>query len=220
MKESLLVVLICCLALTGPHPGAADITGSVHDFTPSGVDIPVEGGTGRICVVCHTPHNAIDVENVHPLWNHTLTTAEYDLYSSDSQDSTSGAPDGSTVLCLSCHDDTVALDAWNGNPNPLNLHMTGHRIILGTDLRNDHPVSIDYNTSLVSNDGELHSPDDASGLGGSIAENLLDHNGKLQCTSCHDVHNRMNNGNYLGARYGLLWIRNQNSVLCLTCHIK
>lgn len=84
---------------------------------------------------------------------------------------------------------------------------------LGVDLSDDHPVSFVYDETLVAKDKGLYSPSvKDSGLGGTISEDLLVNN-KMQCTSCHDVHNE--NG-----YPGLLIMDNTNSELCLTCHNK
>jgi len=74
----------------------------------------------QICVFCHTPHGATN--NASPLWNRTLSSATYLPYTSASLDSQviRGAPleqpGGSSKLCLSCHDGTLAI----GNVNVAN----------------------------------------------------------------------------------------------------
>ena len=57
-------------------------------------------------------------------------------------------PDGSSILCLSCHDGTIAIGSTN------NVLPPGS--ILGTDLSDDHPISFVYNSTLVAADGQLH----------------------------------------------------------------
>ncbi|MDA3787678.1 MAG: cytochrome c3 family protein [Desulfobacula sp.] len=197
------------------------IVGSVHDFTDSGVGIPVDNGTNEICIVCHTPHNAMDSTTAKPLWNHELTTSVFTLYHSNTfeGDSTIHQPSGVSKLCLSCHDGTVALNNWGSKVDGV-LFMNGHKIILSTNLSNDHPISFDYTSALASSDGKLHDPVTTnSGLGDIISNDLLVDN-RVECTSCHDIHNKMGNGNYQAPRYGLLWKKNDNSALCLTCHNK
>ena len=61
------------------------IVGSIHDFSDDGWS-----GTTEICVVCHTPHNALTESEANagsgqlgPLWNRTLTAVtNYSLYTS------------------------------------------------------------------------------------------------------------------------------------------
>ena len=67
-----------------------------------------------------------------------------------------GQPDGVSLLCLSCHDGTVALDAYGGDPG--NAGTIGDQFDLGTDLNNDHPISIVYDSALATLDGGLHDP--------------------------------------------------------------
>ncbi len=183
---------------------AQSIVGSSHDFTGAGWNT-----TGELCIVCHTPHNADQTVVDSPLWNHDVTTSTFTLYSSSTLNSTPGQPDGRSKLCLSCHDGTVALDSFGGT--------TGTNFItgaanFGTDLSNDHPISITYDTALATTDGELFDPATTnSGLGGTIAQDML-FNNKVECSSCHDVHNTANNF--------MLVKSNAGSALCLTCHDK
>lgn len=180
------------------------ITGSAHDFSGSG------WAGGEICLPCHTPHNADTTVASAPLWNHEVTAATFTLYSGlDMQAADLGQPDGVSKLCLSCHDGTVALDNYGGATGGTNFVSTG---LVGTDLSNDHPVSFTYDATLVTNDGELHPITATSGLGGTISSDLL-FGGKVECSSCHDVHNKDGNAS-------LLVKSNAASALCLTCHDK
>src|SRR5207253_719240 len=116
-------------------------------------------------------------------------------------------------LCLSCHDGTIALGNVLSRTSPIPMaggittmpyNSPGY---IGTDLSDDHPVSIVYNDLLVSARGELASP---ATLAGSRVR--LDVNGYLQCTSCHDAHNNT---------YGMfLVMSNQAGALCTACHLK
>ncbi len=90
--------------------------------------------------------------------------------------------------------------------------MTGNALV-GTDLSNDHPVSFTYDGALALADLGLFDPTNTqSGLGGTITATMLQ-GGKVQCASCHDVHNSANLPN-------LLLKSNAASALCLTCHDK
>lgn len=124
--------------------------------------------TTEICIFCHTPHGA-DTKAQAPLWNRTLSTATYQTYSSlgtSTLDSAS-APVGSVSLaCLSCHDGTQAMNVVINSPGSGTAgtvgigtgtggagkfgeftamsEVSGEMIYLATDLRNDHPISIQY----------------------------------------------------------------------------
>lgn len=71
----------------------------------------------EICVYCHTPHGG--TKGATPLWNRKLSSATYTPYTSSSLDAAAilggplGQPGGSSKLCLSCHDGTLAI----GNVN-------------------------------------------------------------------------------------------------------
>jgi len=184
----------------------AQLAQSAHDFSAHG------WGTTGICQPCHTPQNALTALPV-VLWNHEMATGPYTVYDSPTMNATTGQPDGVSKACLSCHDGTVALDSFAGSVGTTT--MTGPAN-LGTNLSNDHPVSFAYNNALAIADGELHPPTtQASGLGGSIAADMLFGTGNTQveCASCHDVHNAAN-------LQFLLLKSNAGSALCLTCHAK
>ena len=74
-------------------------------------------GAVGLCNFCHTPHRAIQTSL---LWNHTLPTSA--VYTWTDADKTVGGTTlptniaswkGSTKLCLSCHDGTVAIGDLN-----------------------------------------------------------------------------------------------------------
>jgi predicted CXXCH cytochrome family protein len=193
---------------------SGQITGTAHDFS-SELWAPAQN---RMCGVCHTTHNSIAIPSA-PLWNHESTAVTvYSLYSSASFDNHGGlsisAPGASSKLCLSCHDGTVALENFGGTTTGTTFISTG--LIGGAsggDISKDHPISFEYTDALATLDGGLNAPTSSnSGLGGTITQDML-FNNKLECASCHDVHNK----------YGvthLLKMLNTNSQLCLTCHNK
>lgn len=189
-----LAAALFCLA---PSLGrAGSIAGTAHDFSKQG------WAGGQICRACHTPHEAKIVPDA-PLWNHQITTKTYTPYTTWSGTQI-GQPDGVSKLCLSCHDGTVAIDAYG--------MMTGKTYVTTPlDPTNDHPISFVYDSTLAASSWFLFDPATTqTPLGGTIAQDLLS-DGKVQCTSCHDVHNRYNNPK-------LFKIPNDNDQLCLTCH--
>ena len=207
MKKVLIASMALGATLSVASVSNAVISGSAHDFSSFG------WSNGEICLPCHTPHNAKGAATTAgPLWNHVATTATYTVYSNPgSLDAVPGQPAGISKACLSCHDGTIALEAFGTvTAGASFIAGTGN---LGTDLSNDHPVSFIYNTALATLDGGLHDPaSKITGLGGTIAADLL-FAGSLQCASCHDVHNSYGLAN-------LLVVTNAGSALCLTCHNK
>ena len=192
---------------------AGTIVGSAHDFSNRG------WSGGEICIVCHTPHNADITVADAPLWNHELTTTVFELYDSPTFDgsATITQPAGSSILCLSCHDGTVALDSFGGKTGSTYISGTYD---LGTTLLDDHPISFVYDSALATLDGGLFDPSVSVTIGsgedtktGTLQDIML-FNDQLQCASCHDVHNKFTDGAYL------LRITKDGSKICLTCHDK
>jgi len=189
----------------------AVITGSAHDFSGA-----TWNSTGRICVVCHTPHNAPSA--LVPLWNHdTTATTAFTLYSSSTLDAVPGQPEGVSKACLSCHDGTVALNSFGGNENAAGVAYSGSDVKvtgdhdLGTNLSNDHPISFTYDAALATTDGGLATPVSTKAVDAAGEVPLF--SSKVECSSCHDVHDAAGNAD-------LLVIANTGSALCLTCHNK
>jgi predicted CXXCH cytochrome family protein len=207
MKRAFVGILSLGLLAVFAVGVSGQIENSAHDLSNRGWN-----SEGEICIVCHTPHDAMSAVPSAPLWNHEVSaTATYSTYTSASMDATVGQPSAESKLCLACHDGTVALDNYGGM-------TTGSTPIgalwdVGTDLSDDHPISITYDATLATADGELFDPTtQTTVLGGTIDGDLL-FGGQVQCASCHDVHNHYNNAS-------LLVIPNSDSDLCLTCHNK
>jgi predicted CXXCH cytochrome family protein len=199
-------------------PAAAQITTSVHDLNSYTTD-PITMPDGRICVACHTPHNANTTDA--PLWNHAASAGGHTPYDSGTLDAIVGAPAGVSLLCLSCHDGSAALDSFGAGTRtdntPGTVTLTGNAL-LDIDLSNDHPVSFTYDTALSTVDVELHDPSGSpSGLGGNIDVDMLFGlgNDQMECSSCHDVHNGPS-----VVQDPLLIKTNTASALCFTCHDK
>ena len=205
--------------------------GGYGSTTPLPAGTTTTAGADEICIFCHAPHtngritlptDGSVVAADAPLWNHAITTATFIPYTSTTMNAVPGQPNGTSKLCLSCHDGTIALEAYGKATTGTHFIYdskfgTGSKVI-GTDLTNDHPISFVYDDALVAADGELRATTSTiipgiNSVVGTIAEKLLDRNGVLQCTSCHDVHNTAGINK-------LLKVNNTGSALCLTCHNK
>ena len=165
------------------------------------------------CAGCHAAHNSddpctpFDAVQV-PLWKGVLApSAGFTPYDSPTLDAADvGQPDGDSLMCLSCHDGTTQSTSVTniaGNDN------------LGRDLTDDHPISFQYTATLPANEigtGLYNPTSQPSGLGGTIDEDMLDAGNKMQCTSCHDVHEQHN--------LMALRIDNTSGGLCKACHMK
>jgi len=181
---------------------ATGIADTKHNLTPTGPgNFKAPENTG-LCIFCHTPHNA---SPQGALWNRELSAATYTLYTSTTLKSTPGQPSGSSRLCLSCHDGTMAMGTvlrpLHGVQPTLGL-LTGSGVV-GTDLSDDHPISFAYDADLAAARGDLVNPT------GSAKALHLAPNGQMQCTSCHDAHVE---------RVNFLHMDPIKGALCTTCH--
>lgn len=191
----------------------SDVRNTKHNLSTTGPGTLKATSETQVCVFCHTPHGAETVPKA-PLWNRKLSTATYTTYTSSSIEANAAelaaGPGGTSKLCLSCHDGTMAL----GNVNVLNRQAnptvalggtgpggtmatgagttTGFTRNLGVNLTNDHPISFTFDAALANADGELRSPDGT--LVGvrspGVRPRLPLESGQVQCSSCHDPHVR------------------------------
>lgn len=215
---------------------AADGSGYVGGSVPTR-NIKASSET-QICVFCHTPHAA--TSGATPLWNRKVAgqgyTQSYVMYDSSTLDAKQiqGAlnqPGGSSKLCLSCHDGTMAIGSVNvlngqgsTTPGTRNITMTsggatdtpgaphkmptgsgadtGFTRNLGTDLSNDHPISVTFDATLANRDGEMRVPDGvvvgvrSPGIKPKLPLEPIPEVGnqpQIQCASCHDPHIREQN---------------------------
>lgn len=193
--------------------GKWSVVGSPHDLSASGIG----GAHGkfvtdeeRICVFCHAPHNATPAT---PLWSREMSTAQYIPYDSSTLQARPkpDRPTGSSRLCLSCHDGTIALGRYagvRGIGTPVympNDTVPTRNPNLTNDLSDDHPISFGYSMDLVGK-SQMNNP------AALPPEVKLDPDGTLQCTSCHDPHSN-EYGNFLVIDNKL-----SGSPLCVVCH--
>ncbi len=229
--------------ISGPAPGTG-IVGTFHDLSATTGrgrnygEVIEHLDKDRICVYCHAPHHTLkapsDAMTYLPLWNHApganLTFVTYWFGQSRFeaaepvsremlQEATPGAV---SLLCLSCHDGSVAINAYGFNPSSSRGSGTGPtatgRILIGGgtgDLRNHHPIGFSYADAAAIN--KWLRPVTTPALGPNnfgLTINDLLWNGRVECVTCHDVHNMRN----AGTKFTM--IEDQRSEFCLTCHIK
>ena len=95
-------VLAVVLASAAAAQTPADIVNTKHNLSVSGPG-PIRALTEtRICIFCHTPHNATPLS---PLWNKDIEAQIYNVYASPTlRAGPLPQPSGPTKLCLTCHD--------------------------------------------------------------------------------------------------------------------
>jgi len=231
-----IAILLGFLMVCGVSVSYAAVAGSPHDLSAGSAlrntDTTINGQT---CIFCHTPHGGATRA---PLWNRAQQPGgtTYTKYSSSTMDAPQ--PTDAEIIgsvsgaCLSCHDGTVAVDnllnvngtahspsisftvqgtakaTYGNNGTGTNNIMTGGIPFLGTDLSNDHPITIDYSAAGTG----LRAEASCAVTNGGITLPLYGTNCNVECGSCHNPHDNTN-GTFL--RYS-----NQNSQLCTTCHLK
>lgn len=205
--------------LVAQAQSTSDVRNTPHNLSVDGPGNVTATDDREVCVFCHTPHGATNSPGV-PLWNRALSEATYTTYSSASLDAETIAgqlaqPAGSSKLCLSCHDGTLAISQVNVRAGEIDATIsisgagpgdtmppgegtqTGFTRNLGTDLTNDHPISLTYDAALAAADGELLDPEIEAHIairepGLRPAVPLEDTGpggeGQVQCATCHDPH--------------------------------
>ncbi|MDH3254413.1 MAG: cytochrome c3 family protein [Acidobacteriota bacterium] len=217
-----LVVAVGALMATSTFSQQESVVGTLHNLSISGPGEIRAVSETQVCKFCHVPHNA---EVPAPLWGHALSSARYDLpeLRASGTAQQTPQPDGSSRLCLSCHDGTIALGDIAGEPVPVQmtgasrLHP-GNKGFIGTDLTGSHPVSF-----VVPDGDRIRDMTAESDMGlNSLAaieadpEVRLDIDGKMQCTTCHDPHaDRF----YVEGRVPRFWVKSSVDEVCLTCHV-
>ena len=174
-----------------------EAAGTPHDFSGKPWFNSIDNG----CTPCHD----------WSTWNHGLSSTSDYVVSDSLVANDLGDPTGTSARCLGCHEGTVAVDSYLGRQGK---HFVTGSAAFGADLTVHHPVSFTYDSALAAAHGALNDPSTTpSGLpgGGTIAQDMLDDNGQLQCTACHDQHDNTL-GNFLKTTpFG---------GLCFTCHVE
>src|SRR5689334_8281799 len=244
MKRVLIGAALTLVVAAAPAAAQTTVAGGPHDFS-AGSAIRNTDATinGQTCVFCHTPHmGSVWV----PLWNRNGSTATYQVYASSTLDTaapTSAAIQSSVSgACLSCHDGSIAIDVLtnlNGVAKTASTAFTrqatakatygnsgtgtgnilaGGTPFLGTDLRNDHPITIIYETARAATPTEFNTQTitgtkiTVGTVGPLPLYGSSTATATVECASCHNPHSN--------AQGSFLRKSNAGSAICLTCHIK
>lgn len=125
-------------------------------------------------------------------------------------------PGGDKHVVVNPWGGTTQAAVWN-NTNCIRCHL-GHGAgttpairIVGTDLRNDHPISMLYPTA-TQDPGFNQPPDPLTGWAVNGAAGLRLYSGKVECPTCHNPHDP--------TVRPFLRKSNEADALCKTCHLK
>lgn len=142
-----------------------------------------------------------------------------------------GTVGNASLACLSCHDGVSAVNSIvNTAGSGLNADTTNYltsfmgsssaKVVtatatnIGTDLRNDHPITLAYTAGkagLRATSSNLNTVTTVTWTGATLVSDLL-RNNKVECSSCHDPHEAVN--------VSFLRATNAGSKLCIGCHDK
>ncbi len=206
MNKRVFIAMIVAAGLLSGFPlpalGKTGIIATKHNLSVSGIGEIKALTETRVCVFCHTPHNAVPAT---PLWNKRIDPTNYVLYSSTTMNAKPSQPTGPSRLCLTCHDGTIALGDVLQPSGGITMNISGgipatRRSYLGTNLAGDHPVSFSYYDSLPNPELSPSPPQDL----------LFYSNGVIHCSTCHDAHDNANKK--------FLRVNSVNSALCALCH--
>lgn len=181
VKTSVAVAVVLGTSLVASS-AFAGIANTKHNLgaTNTTAGLNKTDGTGEICIFCHTPHGG-DTGAPVPLWNKQLTNSvftTYDQLGTSTLDAGILNVGSVSLACLTCHDGTQAIDniinapgsggynATGGGDNGLGwtwntdrsldsfgTFKAGEIVNIGTDLTNDHPISVQYGGGGITSAG-------------------------------------------------------------------
>lgn len=179
--------------VTGYRSG---IIGSVHDFSDP------QGGPGNACSACHVPHmqglRPTSQPSTQPAAEMFRLAGQRRIFVPDRY-----TPGPSSLICLGCHDGTVATSTIGSSHSMLAGVREGFSVPKDFVWR-DHPIGIPYPTG---NRREYRPIAFVEKTSVRLPE------GRIECISCHDPH-------HTTGLDDLLVMSNRRSTLCLSCHVK
>lgn len=244
MKKILVAVLVVAVTLVLATAAMATISGSKHDLsTTSGAATHATNGNLSSCQFCHTPHLGNNpVVTGAPLWNRSISAGynaagagQYTVYGAalpGQAGSTLGqtggvlAPGANSKTCLSCHDGTLSMGTvlvgsgapttWTDSANSTGGLIDAGAVLIGTDLKQEHPVGIIYNSSVTI--AGLRIGADANNRVNGLWKLYAggDMVGTVECGSCHDPHS--NDNAQAGPPSDAPFLKGAKGTMCSDCH--
>lgn len=187
--------------LTTQPAGVGDrmrgVVGSAHDFSDPA------GGPGNACNACHVPHIQAVRTTTQPT---AATQPAMEMYRVEGQRRVfvpdRYTPGPSSLVCLGCHDGTVATSTI-GSSHALLAGVREGFDVPEDFVWRDHPIGIPYPAGRRD-----YRPE-----GFALQKGIRLPQGRIECISCHDPHN-------ITGIKGMLVMSNRRSALCLSCHVK
>ena len=172
------------------------VLGGKHDFSR------LTRRTRDACGACHVPHMVAVRATAETGGPSTL-----EFHALDGRREVPApdryTPGPTSLICLSCHNGTVATSTI-GSSHAMRAGTRDGFDIPTATASSDHPIGIEYPgdtkgfrpRAMVVAEGSIRLPE-----------------GRLECVSCHDPHNAAGVEN-------MLVKPNRRSALCLSCHVK
>lgn len=217
MKKVLIMIFLCVFVLTAVAAYAV-VSATKHNFTTTGPGATMPGITVcQLCHIPHGGSTATSGLPIWARTNPGANTfTVYNASGAGVNgftlaNTTVNMPGTFSLTCLSCHDGTLAINtitkntvnvtyapinntasvyvnAGNGRLTTAFNATTGYRPNLLQDLRNDHPIGLQYRGTAATNAGLVNAANGAITNGsyryplyGSPAD-------RMECASCHDPH--------------------------------
>lgn len=171
------LIFLVCLASPVWAVKTSDVSQTVHNLGSGAFwNIYAADNVDEVCVFCHTPHGGV---LTGPLWNRSSPSGTFTHYNSATLSTKivgdTRVVNDESLICLSCHDGSVAVDHLLNKPNkigsnPITLFGGGATDVtiidslggnpyarIGAtladttttgDLSDDHPISFSYTAVL------------------------------------------------------------------------
>ncbi len=234
-----MMALVVLSSLSFARVDKALIINGPHDLRATGqggTDTGVAGPSYALCNYCHVAHKfAGDAQYgglgtngpAQLLWNHTLSSSTaYTVYNSWTMQNkdiqslqTTSNPNADlnnpSVMCMSCHDGTVALNSTYTGTIGSNGTLAAGFTINPADANKTHPVNFTYDATLAANAG-MRVPAGTQGVDANTGNAVVPlFGGKMQCATCHEPHT---NTHLLFRNFGAVYSGVTNGSWCLYCH--
>ena len=177
-----------------------------------------------LCSWCHAPHGDLEQTKL-PLWSQKDSPEGFTVYSQgpdeqkdhldeETAEALLYSPGPSSMICLSCHDGSNASNKYgfmSKIAGGVSIESFSYSGTASVARLKDHPIGFDYRKAERSMVDLRTSSEKVTE---SYAVKDLLRQGRMECVTCHDVHNFRNEGEKF------LWTSDARSNFCFTCHRK